>query len=81
MNEIKCPYCKHGHEATGSHEDDATTWECNNCNEPFEVDVEYDPTYIITCADDMHNFISYSERFNKCKNCGDIEEKERGGRQ
>ena len=42
---IICPYCKHEHEPTGSHEDDSGDWECGECEREFECLIEYNPTY------------------------------------
>ena len=45
--DIQCPHCGHWHEASGSHEDDIGTWECYACENEFEVEIEYDPMYIV----------------------------------
>lgn len=45
---IECPHCEHKHRPTGSHEEDDGEWECASCEKPFDVLVEYTPTYSVS---------------------------------
>jgi frataxin-like iron-binding protein CyaY len=49
MADIECPKCKATIEMCGSHEDDEGDCECETCGFGFNVEIEYDPTYIVTC--------------------------------
>lgn len=60
-SDIICPYCGFGMDATGSHEDDDGTWECGECEQPFEVSVEYDPVYTVACAKGKHELTENEE--------------------
>lgn len=49
MNTVDCPRCEHEHDPYGNTEDDSGEWECEKCGFKFEVEVEYEPSYTITC--------------------------------
>ena len=47
---LECPYCKFENDMTdvlseGLSNDNTTDWECQNCEEEFEVLVEFEPSY------------------------------------
>jgi len=73
MTTIDCPKCEHEHEACGSHEDDSGEWECEECGFKFNVEIEYDPSYITTCVEHEYgHFDMYPDgRGNlvKCRFC------------
>lgn len=46
----ECPYCEYENDMTdalsdGLSNDNTFDWECSNCEEEFEVYVEFEPTY------------------------------------
>lgn len=45
VDTVDCPYCEHRHVPTGSHEDDEGEWQCYNCEEFFDVTIDYSPSY------------------------------------
>lgn len=49
MADYECPKCGVGYDATGCHHDDAGEHECEECGFAFVVQVEYEPSYIVTC--------------------------------
>ena len=57
MDMINCPKCEEEHEPTGSHEDDAGEFECQECGFKFNVVVEYSPEYYTYCIE--HEFGEY----------------------
>lgn len=73
MNEIKCPYCKHEHEATMDIESDNGEWWCDNCEKQFQVQLEYDPVYHIQCAEGNHEYKRYNSKCNECVYCNRLE--------
>jgi len=46
-NTVECPYCKYDNKVTYDDHDgqDSFDMTCGNCNEEFEVNVEYNPIY------------------------------------
>ncbi|MEV2911461.1 hypothetical protein ABNF65_23360 [Paenibacillus larvae] len=51
MNEtVECPYCEHENDMShalvdGLSDDNTFDWECDNCHEEFEVEVEFEPSF------------------------------------
>lgn len=51
MNDtVECPYCEYENDMTdalsdGLSSDNTFDWECSNCEEEFEVYVEFEPSY------------------------------------
>lgn len=76
---IDCPKCGHEHEPTGSHEDDAGEWICEQCEFQFWVEIDYDPYYTTACS--KHEFGDYGAQNTSngpvmarfCKHCGACE--------
>ena len=64
-NKVECPYCEHENNITDAlqdlNSDNMTDWECSNCEEEFELQAEFDPTW-------SASKIEYVE----CGNCGDV---------
>lgn len=64
MSKVECPYCGTENDVRdclqGLDSDNNTDWECNECEEEFEITVEFEPSY---SADK----IVYEE----CQSCGD----------
>lgn len=54
MDTIDCPYCGNEHAPVGNHEEDSGERECDGCGFKFIVEVEYSPSYSVTCVE--HKF-------------------------
>ena len=51
MDTIECPKCGCEHEPCGMHEEDSGEWDCENCGLKFVVEIEYDPSYSVSCVE------------------------------
>ena len=54
MSDYECPRCKTEYNADGCHEDVAGEHECEECGFLFEVAIEYEPSYDVSCV--VHEF-------------------------
>ncbi len=68
---IFCPKCGHEHWPVGIHEEDYGEQDCESCGFKFVVDIEYDPTYSVSCLDhDWEVKESPSLRkYQQCQHC------------
>lgn len=61
---VNCPYCEHENDMSdalcdGLSDDNKLDWTCRNCDEEFEIYVEFDPIYT-----------SSKIIYEKCGECG-----------
>jgi len=75
MSDFECPKCGAEHEASGSHEDVAGERECDECGFMFVVEIEYDPSYSVSCVNHEWVFERCGNTChgNRCKYCSTIE--------
>lgn len=61
MSTVECPHCEHENEIDHFEpsRNNMFDWECSNCEEEFEVEVEYDPT-----------FYASKIEYDDCQECG-----------
>ncbi|WP_346938224.1 hypothetical protein [uncultured Clostridium sp.] len=57
-NTCECPYCGYENKID-DYEDDSFDYECSNCGEEFEIEVEYEPS-----------FSASKIEYIKCDECG-----------
>ena len=74
MSDWECPKCKTEYDATGRHDEDSGEHTCGECGFRFNVEIEYDPSYTVTCVE--HEWLPPAEysgiRAVLCKHCGAI---------
>lgn len=75
MSDFDCPKCGAEHDACGNHEEDHGERECDQCGFKFFVEIEYDPSYSVTCV--QHEWVfercGNNCQGNRCKYCSTIE--------